>query len=523
MIEDLQNSKTFVTTLVYGLHTASDRRPLWDSIISIANGCNSPWIVLGDFNEVMDTHEISGDNHCRLTGMDDLTECFNKACLDDLRFTGILFTWSNRRIGRQDFTERKLDRALINSDWLDSYPNSNAFFKAPGISDHSPIIVDMGGLNRKKGVPFKFYNHWVSMDNFDNVVNNSWTDDINGTYQFQLFQNLKRLKANLKTWAKNHFGKEKQIVTNARAALLECQTKIALYPNDMTYRALEKDLLSQFLDATHREEEVAKQKAKIHWLDVGDRNTKYFYNAIKGRRNRNRIVKLKKRDGTITSNNDETKEETIRYFESMLGSSPPSTYSGLASIASIVKKRISQDQFDILSSIPTDDEIKATLFSIHSNKAPGPDGFNAFFFKHCWNTVGPLVLKAIKEFFNTGEILKESNSTIITLIPKVPNPSAMTEFRPISCCNTIYKCISKLIANRLQTVLPLLIGESQSAFIKGRNISDNVLLAQDLLRDYHKRSGKPRMAAKVDLMKAYDTVNWGFLFDLLQVLHFPLL
>ena len=352
-------------------------------------------------------------------------------------------------------------------------------------------------------------------------MNKSWKDDINGTYQFQLCHKLKRLKRDLKAWAKTHFGKEKQNAENARAALLDCQTKIDLHPNDMTYRALENDLLIQFLDAIRIEEEVAKQKAKIHWLEVGDRNTKYFHNAIKGRRNRNNIVKLTKPDGSVTNDITETKAEAIRYFESMLGSNPTNNYPGLNSMANIVNKRVSQDHFEHLASIPNDDEIKRTLFSIHSNKAPGPDGFNAFFFKHCWNTVGPLVLNAIKEFFNTGELLKESNSTIISLIPKIPNPSAMNEFRPISCCNTVYKCISKLISNRLQAILPDLIGESQSAFIKGRKISDNVLLAQDLLRDYHKGSGQPRVAAKVDLMKAYDTVNWEFLFDLLQVLQFP--
>ena len=106
------------------------------------------------------------------------------------------------------------------------------------------------------------------------------------------------------------------------------------------------------------------------------------------------------------------------------------------------------------------------MFSSHSNKAPGPDGFNAFLFKHCWKIVGPLVIKAIKEFFASKELLAESNTTIISLIPKVPNPTAMGEFRHIYCCNTVYKYISKIISNRLQGVLPNLIDNPQFAFIK---------------------------------------------------------
>ena len=102
----------------------------------------------------------------------------------------------------------------------------------------------------------------------------------------------------------------------------------------------------------------------------------------------------------------------------------------------------------------------------------------------------------------------------------MPNPTSMGDFRPISCCNTVYKCITKIIAKRCQEVLPHIIDESQSAFIKGRRISDNVLLAQDIMRDYHKDNGKPRVTAKVDLMKTYDAVSWEFIIDLLTVLNF---
>ena len=103
----------------------------------------------------------------------------------------------------------------------------------------------------------------------------------------------------------------------------------------------------------------------------------------------------------------------------------------------------------------------------------------------------------------------------------MPNPSSMGDFRPISCCNTIYKCISRIISKKLQAILPDHVDKAQSAFIKGRKISDNVLLPQDILRDYHKPGGYPRIAAKVDLVKAYDNVSWEFLFDLIDVLGFP--
>lgn len=123
----------------------------------------------------------------------------------------------------------------------------------------------------------------------------------------------------------------------------------------------------------------------------------------------------------------------------------------------------------------TPELILKTLKSMKRNKAPGPDGFTVEFFLAAWDTVGSDFCKAIMHFFATSEMHQGLNSTCIALIPKVQNPSSMRDFCPISLCTTSYKCIAKIIASRLQTVLPNVINTSQSTFIKGRSISDNIL------------------------------------------------
>jgi hypothetical protein len=100
-------------------------------------------------------------------------------------------------------------------------------------------------------------------------------------------------------------------------------------------------------------------------------------------------------------------------------------------------------------------------------------------------------------------MLKEMNATSIYLVLKVANPTRLTDFRPITCCNTVYKCIAKILACRIKAVLPSLVGSYQTAFIFGRRISDNILLSQELMKGYHKSTGPARCAMKVDLMKAY--------------------
>ena len=119
----------------------------------------------------------------------------------------------------------------------------------------------------------------------------------------------------------------------------------------------------------------------------------------------------------------------------------------------------------------TQEEIKKAIFSINDSKAPGPDGFTSLFFKKAWSIVGSDVTEAVESFFNSGCMLREINCTIIALVPKVPNPESMHDYRPISCCNTIYKCISKIIASRIKMCLP----DIQSAFVLGLGRKKNVI------------------------------------------------
>ncbi|KAK4381010.1 Retrovirus-related Pol polyprotein from type-2 retrotransposable element R2DM [Sesamum angolense] len=169
----------------------------------------------------------------------------------------------------------------------------------------------------------------------------------------------------------------------------------------------------------------------------------------------------------------------------------------------------------------TSDEVKTTFFDIEEDKAPGPDGFSSGFFKAAWPVVGEEVSNAIIDFFKTGRLLKQLNATLLTLIPKVRNPHSVAEFRPISCCNVTYKVITKILVSRIREIPDLLISPSQNAFVPGRLISDNVLLAQELFSGYNQCRLPPRCALKVDLRKAYDTVEWDFLIATLRMFGFP--
>jgi hypothetical protein len=146
-------------------------------------------------------------------------------------------------------------------------------------------------------------------------------------------------------------------------------------------------------------------------------------------------------------------------------------------------------------------------------KSPGPDGFSACFYQNSWPTVKGEVCNAVLEFLNFDVFDKDINATNIALIPKISNPTKVTDFRPISLCNVIYKLIAKVLANRMKKVLPAIISQTQSAFIPGRLITDNILVAFEALHtmDGRMNGREGHMALKLDMSKAYDRVEWDFL------------
>ena len=178
---------------------------------------------------------------------------------------------------------------------------------------------------------------------------------------------------------------------------------------------------------------------------------------------------------------------------------------------------------DILSSDYSAGEIKAVLFQIGPTKASRLDGMNGLFYQKYWHIVGDDVIAAILDFLNYGNMIPEINYTHIVLIPKVKSPEKISDFRPISLCNVIYKIISKVMANRLKLTLPKLIAPTQSAFVPGRLINDNVLVAYETLHTMHcKKTGKKgSLALKLDINKAYDHVEWDFLKGIMVRLGFP--
>lgn len=167
-------------------------------------------------------------------------------------------------------------------------------------------------------------------------------------------------------------------------------------------------------------------------------------------------------------------------------------------------------------------EIKDALWSMKAYKALGPNGLHAGFFQRFWLIVGDLVVQEVMRAFKKRRVPKYLNETHIVLIPKIQGPEVLGNYRPISLCNTVYKIINKVIVARLRPHLEKLVSPYQAAFVLGRRGVDNTIIIQELIHSIGKIKGKKGyMAIKIDLEKAYDKLEWGFIKDMLARFNFP--
>ncbi|GAU27776.1 hypothetical protein TSUD_215870 [Trifolium subterraneum] len=157
-----------------------------------------------------------------------------------------------------------------------------------------------------------------------------------------------------------------------------------------------------------------------------------------------------------------------------------------------------------------EDEVKDIICNCDGNKSPGPDGFNLNFFKACWSIVRSDVMAYLHEFHENSILPKAITASFLTLVPKKDHPQTLFDYRPICLIGSLYKILSKLLANRLKRVLGKIISHCQSAFLPQRQILDGVVVLNGII-DLAKRRKDECFFFKVDFERAYDTVNWGFL------------
>jgi len=277
---------------------------------------------------------------------------------------------------------------------------------------------------------------------------------------------------------------------------------------------LRGDLLSQLRRLEEKEEALLKQKSRVEWIKNGDSNSKFFHSNMKWRKGRNDLVGIHI-NGTWCDDPHRVKSQVKQFFERRFEA--PSECK--LKIDGVSFRTISEGQNALLSGIFTEEEVFKVMSQCGSSKCPGPDGFNFFFIKSNCEIIRKDVVRAILFFQSSGYVPRGCNSSFITLVPKKANPSELNEFRPISLVCCIYKILSKVLMNRLSKVLPSVIDVNQSAFLEGRGLMNNVLVANETVH-FLKKEKKSGVMVKVDFEKTYESMNRKFLYSMMGRLGF---
>ncbi|CAL9221011.1 unnamed protein product [Arabidopsis halleri] len=479
-------SLSFAAAFVYGLNTDLERRLLWEEISSIAVTsplCFTPWILLGDYNQIAATSEHYSVNHSSfsLRGMEDFQECMRDNDLADIPSRGVFFTWSNHQLDNPII--RKLDRAVGNGEWFNLFPSATAVFEPPGDSDHSPCIITLSNLPERSKKSFKYFSFLATHPTFLSCIASAWDKEtLVGSKLFLLGEHLNEAKKACRSLNRQGFSNLQQRTSDALSSLEDIQSQLLSIPSDSLFRqehvARKKwDFFAAALESFFR------QKSRIRWLKDGDANTRFFHRAVLAHHAKNLIKYLRGDDDSRVENVGQLKDMIVSYYTHLLGSESQSTSPfSVDTIRAIHPFRCDDTLSAKLSAIPTVEEITLSVFSMPKNKAPGPDGFPVEFYWDTWS-------------FNT---------TAIILIPKDTGADRLANFRPLACCNTIYKIITRIFSNRLKLFISEAVQGNQVGFIKGRLLCENVLLASELVEGFHLEGEVTRGCLQIDLTKAYD-------------------
>ncbi|CAL9248339.1 unnamed protein product, partial [Arabidopsis halleri] len=474
-----------VVSFIYASNEEGLRQELWTEIVNMASShslIGKAWIVLGDFNQTLCPSEHSRPftlNVDRKTR--EFRNCLLNADLSDLTFRGSSFTWWNK--SKTSPVAKKLDRILVNSQWAAAFPNSYALFGEPDFSDHAScgVVLNSGFLKEKR--PFKFYNFLLQNKSFLPMIAEHWFScNVTGSDMLRVSLKLKYLKICIRTFNKENYSDLEKRVTEAHDLLLLLQSRTLANPSIVNAN-LELEAERKWHILQKAEESFFMQRSCISWLKDGDSNSAYFHRMVATRKAQNHIHFLFDSQDVKVESQFGIRKLCVDYFSELLGGEVSGSGLIQSDMDLLLPFRCSSSQQQSLETIFSREEIKDAFFSLPRNKTSGPDGYSAEFFIACWSVVGYEVTEAVLEFFRSDSLLRQWNATTLVLIPKSPNAARTTEFRPISCLNTVYKVISKLLASRLQNLLPQFISSSQSAFLPGRLLGENVLLATGVVQD----------------------------------------
>ncbi|XP_057249345.1 uncharacterized protein LOC130590807 [Beta vulgaris subsp. vulgaris] len=393
---------SFYLTMVYCSNDLDERLVMWEDLKRLKIR-NDPWVICGDFNNVVNFNERVGSN-VTFHEVEGIRRCIWKCEVQDM--------------------------------------GAKAYFLPESISDHTPCIIQFEENQVGGSKVFRFFNMWTQAAEFEAIVMRGWQKQYNGGAMFKVVKRMKGLKRDLKELNKQKFSNIENEADLAYKDLISIQQQMHSDLRNQELQASEREARRKYEALNQARLAFLQQKVKCEWLKGGDSNTAYFHACLRRRRGQNHIYKVKDSRGVWAENQEDIEKAFMEFYKDLLGNEMANRRKVSSSVLNEGEKLNIRQQEELCQPFCRE-EVKKALDEIEDNKAPGPDGYSSHFFKKAWEVIGEDVTEAVLDFFRTGKILKQINNTTLCLIPKCDQPQDVTQFRPIACCNVLTKSFQK--------------------------------------------------------------------------------
>ena len=527
--------KTFKFSLcnIYAPNNAALQKVFIENLaeILISKADISNLIVVGDWNVTLEAVDKKGGIQWKPSVYRDLLVQF----MDELNLVDILRI---KNPGKKCFTyessalkmKSRIDFFLIPKSLIAS--TKTADIKTAIAPDHKAIRLNLQCEIKKRGPGlWKFNNSLLNDDTFVDLITTNYPL-ICSKYAYLANLNLKweMIKMEIRSltipYAKNKAKKVRNLEKQLESSIESLENKINTHPdNDTDAEQQEYERLKNELRRIYEERaDGAIFRSKIRWIEHGEKPTKYFFNMERRNYNKKTITELTVAGGTTISKEDDILVEIRSFYENLyntdLGDDSTSLFQDFTDTLKTKLPKLSEDQRDVIEGKLTLEECRKALMSLRCGKSPGEDGFTVEFYKFFFELLGREFLDSINASYDQNELSISQRRGVITLIPKEDaNLKDLSNWRPITLLNVDYKIASKAIATRIEKVLPLLINSNQTGFVKGRYIGENIRVINDIL-EQTKAQDIPGILLLLDFRKAFDTLEWGFIQNTLDLFNF---
>ncbi|XP_039130816.1 uncharacterized protein LOC120267185 [Dioscorea cayenensis subsp. rotundata] len=462
-----------IISVIYNSVHFHSQCSLWNEL-SRFSSIGIPWLVIGDFNTICSSDEHRGGSfyyYARKARY--FVNFIESTNLLDLQFIGPRFTWCNKKAGTARRWAR-LDRGLINLEWS-SRCRSTRFQHLPKVfSDHAPLLVTVNLSNSHIRSPFRFNNYWLDYVGCHSVVRRAWAFSPNGTPMHAFTHLLFRLRANILNWCKEGLTNLDMDIKNTESIISSLEMFVAF--DDGTQGLLE-EMYAKYAMLEKQNTNKWAQRAHLAWVCDGDTNSKFFHNATRIRRHINQITQVKDVGGNLFTERSGIENAFLNFYSRLWTGSTTDSFADIMSDIPNDLPQLSDMDCDFLIREVTREEVRLSVFELPLGKCPGPDAFNAEFYRFFWADIEDSLFEAVNFFFTNSIMPNSWGKSYIALIPKKDSPMSVTDYRPISLCNVCFKIISKILANRLKLVLPNLIGFD----MRLRSNFNHLMFADDLV------------------------------------------